>query len=307
MNPFQTIIYDKINKKEIVAKDITIETDKNQLQILLAHNDSISNRRYVIGDVYYNETKNEFYIFSLLRVDAVNHKTNSIEDSVIKSFGFNLYKNENITFVNKMDFFDKHTITLDDSEYIGNIFKNNLNYKNENQINNFILANLKINNLNTELIYKVNGQHYTINLKTLKTFTGDAMTLKKIINEPFTFDIEIKFKSAKGEIWIMSEYNGSLFKLRDVESLEFIDEDIRNVKLLNKDTNNLISFYKELFVFLNNNGNISYLSTSSITSDEKIKGYPITSYSVLDRSSYEIFDYIRNMGELYQDAVLRAL
>lgn len=307
MNPFKIYLYDKKNRKEISSNDITLETNLHDLQVLLKHFDKKTNKEYVLGDVYYNKFENEFYIFSLLREDAINYRTNSFEESGVSSFGFVLCKNNKDKFINKKEFLSKYQNEMNYSNYIGNVFREDVQYINKNMIDVSTTIKLTIANMNESILFKVNGQHYNVSLKSLRTFTGDAMVLKKIINEPFTFDIVIKFKSAIGDIVKTVEYNGSLFKLQKLDDINFINEDIRTVRLSQENIKELKSFYNEVFVFLNDDGGISFLSASSIPSNQRIKGYPILSYSALMRSDYKVIDYVRHMDESYMNSILRAL
>lgn len=307
LNPFRTYIYDKKNKVEIKSKDINMNTDKEDLQILLAHKDEITQKEFVIGDVYYNNNNEEFYIFSLFKEHAINYKTNKFGDDAINGFGFMICQDERIQLHNKKDFLTHYKLELKtNTQYIGNLFKEDLVYVDENEINKLHLITLEINNLNEMILFKLNGQQYTIILKSLKLFAGDALVLKKIINEPFTFDIVVKFKSIKGEILKTAEYNGSLFRLLDLESDDFLDDDIE-FGLRTDEIDKIRKFYKEIFVFLTNDGIVSYLSTSSIKNNTKIKGYPIMSYSKLMRSYYKVSDYVRNNNKAYLNSLLLSL
>lgn len=302
-----------------------IEEFKKSKQIisLLYFDCLFMEKSFTIGDLYYNEEKNVYYIFSLLKCSESGYTTG------INGFGFIelsfVNDNEDIFFT---DFYYKDKKNNNFKKELNNcIFKGNLFLMKEDKvINNNFCPYIYIGNYE-EIVRALSSENLKLNLglddrafslqEMRKKLPLNQKYLDRLINGKFSIRLYEKTKNSIIEsLFTITSYTGTIYKLKDEKKNNYLDylgfydnnrasilsyQQKYNVKIGFNEFIEAIDFYKETISILTEHG-ISFVNHQGEDSIPHYMKYLVkpNHYNYFEEieEDYESEDYINNLLQI---------
>lgn len=272
-HPFKLQYFNKKSFSKVSLERVLEIKEKNRESKyipLLYINCPISKEKIYVGDTFYDNEKDLYFVFSLVKEKIPANKDLKCG---VKSFGFIIFSSESVHFL-------PYEKTVIESQmkciYLGNIFNKNKNplnllpvemrteeyYKNIYQlfVENNLNVYIKINESNSL-------SQRTIKLKDLLTL--HAVFLKNLEGSHF----QIKLYTARNEFIYLEGFSGDLSiikeEFRETETIHLLVSDRKyliNEKGMKDRTKikKMMNFYNEIFLSLTtDNSLVHYISPNS--------------------------------------------
>lgn len=309
-HPFKLDYFSKEDFTRVELEDIVKVKEKNRINDflpLLYIECPHLHKKIHVGDIFYDETRNIFFIFSIVK-EKIPFPKNETKCGA-KSFGFIIRKKDEIHFIP----YSELVIQNMSLTYIGNVFNKKegiLNTMKETmhdiELNNAIYELFKENNLNLYIKIKETKQTKEKVIKLKDLLSLHAVFLKNLNENHFT----IKLYICKNDFIHLEGFSGDLFLIKEeyqenLDIYSLVSE--RNKEKLKGKTKkylkNLIKFHKEVFISLKlEHSVVHYINPNMVNLEDDEDLYVVECNS----HHYKIYNYNLD-NKIYNKSFLKLL